>query len=102
MQFAQLCFRGFGWCVGERAPCGLRFREGHDVADGFGARHQHDEAVKAEGDAAVRRAAVFERAQQEAEFFLGFGFADAEAFEDALLHVVAVDADGAAADFGAV
>ena len=102
VQFAQLCFRGFGWRVGERAPCGLGFREGHDVADGFGARHQHDEAVKAKGDAAMRRAAVFECVQQEAEFFLGFFCADAEAFEDALLHVVAVDADGAAADFGTV
>ena len=102
MQFAQLCFRGFGWGIGERAPGGLCFREGHDVADGFGAGHQHDEAVKAEGDAAVRRAAVFECIQQEAEFFLGFFCADAEAFEDALLHVVAVDTDGATADFGAV
>ena len=59
MQFAQLGFRGFGRRVGERAPGGLRFREGHDVADGFGACHQHDEAVKAKGDAAMRRAAVF-------------------------------------------
>ena len=102
MQFAQLGFGGFGRGFGKRVVGGLGFREGHDVADGFGARHQHDEAVEAEGDAAVRRAAVFERAQQEAEFFLCFFCADTEAFENALLHVVAVDTDGAAADFGAV
>ena len=102
MQFFELRIACFRRRFGEQAVGGLRFWEGHDVADRFGAGHEHDEAVEAEGDAAVRRAAVAQGIQEEAEFFLGFFVADAEAFEDLLLHVFAVDSDGAAADFGAV
>ena len=41
--------------------------EGDHVADRLGAGHQHDQAVQAEGQAAVRRRAVLQRVEQEAE-----------------------------------
>src|SRR3569623_728335 len=47
----------------EQAGGRLGFREGHDVADGIGAAHQHHQAVEAEGEAAVGRAVERQRVQ---------------------------------------
>ena len=60
-----------------------------------------DDAVEAVGDAAVRRRAVAERLEQEAEARLGLLGADAERLEDGALDVRAVDADRAAAQLDA-
>ena len=57
---------GLGACV-SRSLRALRLRERDHVADRLGAGHQHDDAVEAERDAAVRRRAVLERVEQEAE-----------------------------------
>src|SRR5256712_14012110 len=54
--------------VREEVLCALRLGEGDDVADRLGAGHHRDDAVQAEGDAAVRRRAVLQRIEQEPEF----------------------------------
>src|SRR3546814_5129313 len=64
--------------------------------------HQRGDAVDAEGDAAVRRRAVPERVEQEAELGLGLLRADAQQLEHRALHRRAMDADRAAADLVAV
>ena len=65
------------------------------------AEERHD-PVDAERDAAVRRRAVAQRVEQEAEARLGLLLGDPERLEDLLLHVGAVDTDRAAADLRAV
>ena len=61
-----------------------------------------DDAVEAERDAAMRRRAVLQRVEQEAELApLVFG-ADAERRENARLHVRLMDTHGAPADLPAV
>src|SRR5712691_11664793 len=57
-------------------PC--RLRECDDLAERLAARHQHHDAVEAEGDAAVRRGAVAKGFQEKAEAFAGFIVADSE------------------------
>jgi hypothetical protein len=76
--------------------------EGDHVADRFGAGHQRRDAVDAEGDAAVRRRAVAQRFEQEAELAFRLFRADAEQVEHRRLHLRAMDADRAAADLVAV
>ena len=61
----------------------------------------HD-PVQAERDAAVRRRAVPERVEQEAELALGLLLGEPDRVEDPLLHVAAVDTDRSAADLAAV
>ena len=58
---------------------------------------QHDDAVEAQRDAAVGRGAVFERVKKEAKSGAGLFVSDAEGLEDLLLHVFAMDSDGAGA-----
>ena len=65
------------------------------------ASRAHD-PVPAERDAAVRRGAVLEGVEQEAELLLRLVLVEAHHREDPLLHVLAVDTDRAAADLVAV
>ncbi len=76
--------------------------KGDDLAQAGGAGEDHDDAVQAEGDAAVRGGAVFEGVEEEAEALVGFGVGHAEGVEDLLLDVLAVDTDAARAELGAV
>src|SRR3954471_9766870 len=57
--------------VGERVEAAGDLREGDHVPDVVGALEQHHGAVEAGRDAAVRRCAVAQRPQQEAEALLG-------------------------------
>ena len=81
VQFAQLLFVDFAWCVCKQALRTLRLREGDDIADRLGAGHHRDDSVKPEGQSAMRRRAVLERIKQEAELELRFVFSDSERFE---------------------
>src|SRR5690606_31165916 len=102
---ARLCTllgRDGGRSIGQRVVAAARLREGDDVADRAVAAQEHDDAVPAEGDAAVRRSAVLECVEEEAELLLRLLRADAHDVEHALLHVTAVDTDRAAADLVAV
>ena len=86
----------------EQALGALRFGEGNHVAYGFGAGHQGNQPVQPERQPAVRGRAVLQGVEQEAEFLPLLVRADVERGEDFGLHVGAVDADGAAAQFPAV
>ena len=76
--------------------------EGHDVADALRACHQHCEAVDAIRQSCVRRYAVLESGQEEAELLLRFFGLEADDLEHLLLNVVLVDSDTAAAQLDAV
>ena len=53
--------------MGHQVHATIVFWEGHDIADRFGAADEHDEAIEAEGDSAVRRRAKAQPAQQMTE-----------------------------------
>ena len=76
--FLELLGRHFARRIGQGTACGLRFRKRDHVTNTFGARHQHDDAIETERDATVRRAAVLQRPQQEAELLFRLFFADAQ------------------------
>ena len=78
------------------------FGKGDDLAEAGGAGEDHDDAIEAEGDAAVGWGAVLEGVEEEAEALLRFLVRHAERAEDFGLDVFAVDTDGAGAEFGAV
>src|SRR5258708_1423542 len=92
VQLAQLLLVHRRRRVREQVLRALGFWKGDDVADRFGAGHHRDDAVEAERDAAVRRRAVLERVQQEAEFLLRLFGADRQRAEHLRLHLLAVDA----------
>ena len=65
---SRSCFSSTGLgALRQQVLRALGLREGDHVADRLGAGHQRDEAVEAERDAAVRRRAVLQRVEQEAE-----------------------------------
>src|SRR6478752_2117990 len=80
---------------GQRVVTATGLREGDDVADRVGVREERDDAVPAEGDAAVRRGAEGEGIEEEAELLLRLVVGDPHHREDALLHVALVDTDRA-------
>ena len=88
--------------TGQRVETTAALRERDDLAQRVRPGQQHADPVPAEGDAAVRRRAVLERLQQEAELVPGLLLGDAEHLEHPLLHVRAVNTDGAATDLVAV
>src|SRR5262245_24535345 len=57
--------------AGQRVVAAARLGEGDHVADRVAAGQQGADAVPSERDAAVRRGAVLERLEQEAELLLG-------------------------------
>src|SRR4029450_6743740 len=78
------------------------FGEGDHVADRFRATDEHDEPVEAESDAAVRRCAETESAQEMAELLFRFLARQTEDLEHLRLQIAFVDADAAAADLNTV
>ena len=75
---------------GQRVEAAAGLGERDHVADGVAARQQGDDAVPAEGDAAVRRRPEGERVEQEAELLLLLLLAETHEGEHALLDVAAV------------
>jgi hypothetical protein len=101
LQLAQLLVVNHGRRAGHQVH-GLRgLRERDHFADRRLAAHQRHDAVEAERDAAVRRRAVFERVQEEAESRAASS-SECRAAEHVPLHVRAVDSNAAAGDFRAV
>ena len=86
----------------QQALGALGLGEGDHVADRLGTGHQRHDAVQAEGQAAVRRRAVLQRVEQEAELELRFLGRDLEGIEHLLLHVGAMDTDRAAPHLPAI
>src|SRR5438067_2193802 len=60
VQFAQLLLVHRAGRLRQQVLRALRLRKSDHVAQAFGTRHQHDETVQADGDAAVRRRAVLQ------------------------------------------
>ena len=101
-KLAELLVADGGRCVDHEVDGFGGFGEGDDFAEGLGSGEDHDDAVEAEGDAAVRRCAVLERVEEEAEAGLGFFVRHTQRAEDLGLDVLAMDTDGAGAELGAV
>ena len=80
----------------------LRLGERDDVADRAALRHEHDEAIETESDAAVRRCAVLEGVHHEAELLTRLFLREPDGLEDFLLQISLIDAQAAAADLDAV
>src|SRR5262249_27813919 len=100
--FAALGGGDGGGGAREGVETGGRLGEGDHVADAGRAGQQHDHPVPAEGDAAVRRRAVLERVEQEAELGAGLLGGQADHVEHRLLYRGGVDTDRAATDLVAV
>ncbi len=79
-----------------RVGAGLRLRKRDHFADVLLAREDRHEPVDADREPAVRRRAIAERSEEEAEARGGFLGADAEQVEDALLQLRLVDPDRSA------
>ena len=79
-----------------------RLGERDHVPDGRFPGQDHDDAVEAEGDAAVGRSPVLEGLEEEAEALLRLLFGHREDLEDPGLQRRVVDAEAAAADLGPV
>jgi ferredoxin len=90
------------WARRQQALGALGLGEGDHVADRLGLGHQRDEAVQAEGQAAVRRRAVLQRVEQEAELDLRVFRRNLQRLEHLALHLGAVDPHRAAAQLPAV
>src|SRR5262245_17204657 len=73
--------------VRQRIRTGLRLRERDHLADVLLAGEQRDETIHANRETCVRRRAVTERIEQEAEAFLRVFRSDPEQREDALLQL---------------
>src|ERR1022692_1195657 len=71
-----------------------RLGEGNPLAQAFGARQDHHDAVEAQRNSAVRRRAVLQRLQEEAEARLLLLGRHAEGFEDLRLNVLAMNTNG--------
>src|SRR5881409_279877 len=70
VQLAQLLLVHRRRSMREQILRALGLGKGDDVADRLAAGHHRDDAVQAEGDAAVRRCAVLQRFEQEPELVL--------------------------------
>src|SRR6266567_8298021 len=92
----------FAWGLRHQILGGGGFGEGDDFANGFFSGEEHDHAVDAQRDAAMRRCAVSRRVEEEAEAAAKLLFGQAKRFEQALLNILAVDSDAAGAELVAV
>src|SRR3954447_17422228 len=88
--------------TGERVVAGTGLREGDHLADRLDARQQRGEPVPPEGRAGVRRRAVGEGLQEEAEPLPGLLAGHPQRLEHPLLQRGVVDTDRAAHDLVAV
>jgi hypothetical protein len=102
MQVAQLSFIHRARCLGQQALGALCLGEGDHVADGFRAGHHRHDTVQTERQPAMRRRAVLQRVEQEAELELRLFHADVERAEHLRLHRFLMDTHRAAADFRTV
>ena len=98
MQIAQLSLVHRARGLGQQTLRALSLGEGDYVADGFRTSHHRHDAIQTECQSAVRRRAVLQRVQQEAELELRLFRADVERAEYLALHFFLVDTHRAAAD----
>src|SRR6202034_2900434 len=101
-EFSQLGVADRRWRIHHQIHGAGGFGEGNYFAQAFGSGEDHDDAVETKGDATVRGRAGLEGFEKKSEAGAGFFFGHAEGAEDSALHILAVNADGARAQFGAV
>ena len=101
-KLAQLLRRGLRRRAHHQIFGALVHREQHDLAQVLFAAQQHDDAVDARRDAAVRRRAERERVQHAAEFLLQHAFVIAGDGESLLHHVRPMVADRAGGKLHAI
>ena len=102
VELAQLLRRGLRRRAHHQILGALVHREQHDLAQILFPAQQHDDAVDAGRDAAVRRRAERERVQHAAEFLLQHAFVIAGDGESLLHHVRPMVADRAGGKLHAV
>src|SRR5215472_3490255 len=88
--------------IGHQILRGGSLGEGNDFADALLASKKHHDAVDAERDPAVRRRAVGQRVEKEAEAAAKLFFGQAERFEEPLLNILPVNSNAARAKLVAV
>src|SRR5262249_26577339 len=88
--------------TGHEVSALLRLGERDYVAQALRVAHEERDAVHSERDAAMRRRAVGERFEQEAEFVARFVFADTERAKHLLLHLGVVQPNGSAAELESI
>jgi hypothetical protein len=101
-KFLQLLGTHAGRRFGQRALRALRLGKRDDIANRIGATQQHDQPVEAERNAAVRRRAILQRFQQEAELRLSLFLADPQQIQNPQLDVATMIANATTADFAPV
>src|SRR5260370_31095166 len=101
-ELVQLIFINRRRRIGHQILGGGGCGEGDHFADRFFAGEEHDHAVDAEGDAAVRRSAIRQRVEEKAEPAAKLLFAKAERPEETLLNVLAVDSNAAGTELVAI
>src|SRR6266516_3666650 len=87
----ELVVGDLGGGAGERVGAGLGLGEGDHLADRVDPGEQRHDPVEPEGEATVRRRAIFEAPQEEPEPLLRLRTADPQLLEDLALHVRPVD-----------
>src|SRR5215204_2804571 len=102
VELLQLLFGDGTGRVHHLVAGGLGLRESHHLADVRLVCEQHEQAVHAWRDPAVRRRAVAERREDRPEPPLSFLTTDPDDVEDLLLQVGAVDPDAPRGQLGAV
>src|SRR4051794_98648 len=101
-QLSQLLLTQRRRSAGEHPRAARRLRERDPLADRARARQQRHDPVEPEGDTAVRRRAVAERLEQEAEALARLVGSDPDRVEDLLLHLARVDTDRPSAELPSV
>src|SRR2546423_12972412 len=91
-QFLQLGVADRGGRVDHEVDGFGSFRKWDDFAQAVGTGKEHDDAVEAQGNTAVRRRAVLEGVEKEAEARLSFVVSHAQRAKNLLLHLLLMNA----------
>src|ERR1700679_795063 len=102
MQLLELLLGNSCRRFGHQVERVCRLWERDNFAQAGRASQQHHNSIKTERNAAVRRRAVLKRIKEEAEAGLGFLFTHPERSKYLLLHILAMDTNGARAKLKAV
>ncbi len=102
MQFSELLFADGRRRRAHQIDRLGRLGEGDHLTDRLLAGQKHDDPVQSQRDAAMRRSAVAECLQQEAESLFRFLTLDAQGIENLALYVLAMNTDRTPSDLDSV
>src|SRR5688572_30270583 len=101
-QFLELLLGNDRWRTAHGVHTPRCLRKGNHVADRRLTRKDHDNSIKSQRNAAMRRRTVFQCLQEEAELVPCLSFRKPQRLEDARLQVTAMNSDGSATDLRSV